>query len=175
MDYVFRLNYQLPPVVLEIDALIEQLAEAGCDDALIGSGREGRLSFEFTRSAESANDALYSALSQIHSVIPTAQLIEAKPDYVGLTDIGNILGMSRQGVRKLLITHANTFPLPIHEGSIAIWRLAQVLNWFDQRGYAIEASLKEMSLATLTVNAARPGVHLHGGVDFKVDSPMAFL
>lgn len=162
MDYIFGLNYQLSPTVLDIDVLIEQLAEAGCDDALIGSGRQGRLSFEFTRSAQSADDALHSALSQIHSVIPTAQLIEATPDYVGLSDIGNFLGMSRQGVRKLLITHANTFPLPIHEGSIAIWCLAQVLNWFDQRGYAIEVGLKEISLATFAVNAARPAAHLNG-------------
>lgn len=157
MEYHFRLNYQLSADTQDIDAVIEQLAEAGCDDALIGSGRPGRLALEFTRDAVSAKAAVQSAIDDIQKAMPTARLVEASPDFVGLTDIADIIGISRQAVRKLMLAHAHSFPLPVHEGSIAIWHLAEVLDWFEQRGgYDLKASLKETAHAVLALNASRP-------------------
>jgi hypothetical protein len=46
--------------------------------------------------------ALLSALSDVQRVMPDAKLVEASPDLVGLTDIANLLGFSRQYMRKLL-------------------------------------------------------------------------
>lgn len=46
MEYEFTLNYQLVDDE-EMDALFERLAEAGCDDALVGIGQPGRLSLVF--------------------------------------------------------------------------------------------------------------------------------
>ena len=49
MEYTFTLKYQLVGQTEEArDALVERLAEAGCDDALIGLGIPGRIALEFT-------------------------------------------------------------------------------------------------------------------------------
>lgn len=45
----FSLKYQLADDDCDRDALIECLGEVGCDDALVGIGRRGGLSLEFTR------------------------------------------------------------------------------------------------------------------------------
>jgi hypothetical protein len=41
-----------------MDALVERLAEEGCDDALVGIGPPGRLALGFVREASSAHDAI---------------------------------------------------------------------------------------------------------------------
>ena len=42
---------------------IERLGEAGCDDALIGVGRPGRIALNFDREADSAFAAVAGAVS----------------------------------------------------------------------------------------------------------------
>ncbi len=59
--------------------------------------------------------------------MPSATLIEAAPDLVGLTDIADIVGMSRQNMRKLMLAHPASFPPPVHEGASSLWRLWEVL------------------------------------------------
>jgi predicted DNA-binding transcriptional regulator AlpA len=157
MEYSFTLKYQLSPDAQDTDDLIDQLAQAGCDDALIGSGRPGRLALEFTREAASAKIAVQSAIQDIHTVMPDARLVEASPDFVGLSDIAEIIGISRQAVRKLMLSHPHSFPLPVHEGSVAIWHLAEVIDWLEQRGgYDLKADLKETAQAVWALNATRP-------------------
>ena len=51
MAFTFTLNYELTSVESGIDALVERLAEEGCDDALVGVGQPGRLALEFIREA----------------------------------------------------------------------------------------------------------------------------
>jgi predicted DNA-binding transcriptional regulator AlpA len=48
-------------------------------------------------------------------------------------------GMSRQNLRKLMINYS-TFPIPVHEGSAAIWHLADVLGWLEAVGTAYNQS-----------------------------------
>src|SRR5439155_384770 len=83
---------------------IERLGAAGCDDALVGIGQPGRIALEFTREAHSAEAALVSALTDVKRAIPSARLIEAAPDFVGLTDVAEVVGMTRQNMRKLMIS-----------------------------------------------------------------------
>jgi hypothetical protein len=52
------------------DLLVERLAEAGCEDALIGTGHAGRLALEFTREAPSAGAAVRSALRDVRRGAP---------------------------------------------------------------------------------------------------------
>src|SRR6266436_2430462 len=134
MEYEFELRFKLPTDEADADELVERLGEAGCDDALIGIGQPGRIALRFTRQAESARRAIVSALEDVKKVIPAAKLIEAGPDFVGLTDVADMLGMSRQNIRKLTLAHAATFPAPVHEGSAAIWHLEAVLQWFRGKG-----------------------------------------
>jgi predicted DNA-binding transcriptional regulator AlpA len=134
MEYEFELRFKLPADDADASELVERLGEAGCDDAVIGIGQPGRIALRFTREAESAKRALISALEDVKKAIPAATLIEAGPDFVGLTDVADMLGMSRQNIRKLMLTHAASFPAPVHEGSTAVWHLEPVLLWFQGKG-----------------------------------------
>ena len=156
MEYIFTLKYQFTKHDNDPDELVERLGEAGCDDALVGIGQPGRLALEFTREAESAQVAVRSALADVKRAVPSATLVEAVPDFVGLTDVAEMVGVSRQAMRKLMLSHAATFPAPVHEGSASIWHLAEVLGWLEEKGgYALERKMLETARAALEVNLAR--------------------
>lgn len=133
MEYTFTLKYQLADNERDPDVLVERLGEAGCDDALVGIGLPGRLALEFTREAESADAAVRSALADVRNAVPSAKLIEVAPDLVGLTDVAEMVGVSRQNMRKLMLANPGSFPAPVHEGSASIWHLADVLAWLQVR------------------------------------------
>lgn len=156
MEYIFTLKYQLADCDSDLDVLVERLGAAGCDDALAGVGQPGRLALEFSREASSAEEAVRTALADVKKVIPSARLIEASPDLVGLTDVAEVIGVSRQAIRKLMLTHRATFPMPVHEGSSSIWHLAEVLDWFKNRGdYQIDVSVMEAAKVALEVNIVK--------------------
>lgn len=77
MVFTFTFNYELTSVGSGIDALVERLAEEGCDDALVGVGQPGRLALEFIREAPSARDAIEGAIEDVRRAVPNARLIEA--------------------------------------------------------------------------------------------------
>ena len=112
MDYIFTLKYQLSANDDDLDGIVERLGAGGCDDALIGVGQPGRIAMEFTREAASAGEALISALSDVKRLLPEAKLIEAAPDFVGLSDVAEVMGMTRQNIRKLMVKHSASFPPP---------------------------------------------------------------
>ncbi|MEL7614570.1 DNA-binding protein [Vreelandella titanicae] len=159
MEYVFTLKYQLADSDSDLDALVERLGAAGCDDALVGVGQPGRLALEFSREAGSAAEAVHSALVDVKKAIPSARLIEASPDLVGLTDVADVVGVSRQAMRKLMLTHRATFPVPVHEGSASIWHLAEVLDWLMTReGYQIDVGVLDIAKVALEVNIAKEAI-----------------
>lgn len=159
MEYIFTLKYQLAEHDSDPDALVERLGAAGCEDALVGVGQPGRLALEFSREAENAEEAIHTALAAVKEAIPSARLIEVSPDLVGLTDVAELVGISRQAMRKLMLTHRATFPLPVHEGSASIWHLADVLDWLNARGgYQIDAGVVETARAALTLNIAKEAI-----------------
>ena len=156
MNYLFTLKYQLNPDELDMDALLERLGEAGCDDALVGVGQPGRIALAFTREAACAQDAVTTALADVRNALPNATLYEATPDLVGLTDAAELMGMSRQNMRKLMLANAATFPAPIHEGTTSIWHLAEILAWMQTRGaYSLTDSLVDISRTIMQVNMAK--------------------
>ncbi|MDB4891856.1 MAG: putative dNA-binding protein [Gemmatimonadetes bacterium] len=156
MEYIFVLNYQLSADDSDPDALVERLAAAGCDDAVVGIGQPGRLALEFTRDADSAEAAIHSALEDVRRAIPSARLIEVAPDLVGLTDVADLVGVSRQNMRKLMLAHVGSFPLPVHAGSAAIWHLVDLLTWLRAKaGYAIDRGVLDVAAAALQVNVTR--------------------
>jgi predicted DNA-binding transcriptional regulator AlpA len=156
VEYIFTLKYQLAEQDCDQGVLVERLGAAGCDDALVGVGQPGRLALEFSREADSAEEAVRTALADVKHAVPSARLIEASPDLVGLTDIADFVGVSRQAVRKLMLVHRATFPLPVHDGSASIWHLAEVLDWLQaRRNYPIDRGLLEVARMTLEVNIAK--------------------
>ncbi|QEI04723.1 DNA-binding protein [Pigmentiphaga aceris] len=156
MEYTFTLKYQLSPQDCNPDEIVERLGAEGCDDALIGIGQPGRIALDFARDAQTAKDALLSALADIRRAVPSAKLIEASPDFVGLTDVAEIVGVSRQNMRKLMVTHATSFPAPVHEGSSAVWHLADVLSWLQAKGgYLLTPAIVEIAATTMQINLAK--------------------
>lgn len=161
MEYTFILKYQLADDDRDADALVERLGEAGCDDALVGIGQPGRLALEFTRDAADAATAVRSALTDVRRAVPSARLIEVAPDLVGLTDVADIVGVSRQNMRKLMLAHPGSFPAPVHEGSASIWHLADVLGWLQDRGsYSLAKDVLDVARVALQVNVAKEGRRL---------------
>ena len=124
----FVLNFILPVGTESPEALVDALFEAGCDDATVGVGQLGMIVLDFTRSADSAEAALRSAIQNVTSAIPGATLVQAGPDLVGLTDMAAIFGFTRQNMRKYANGKA-TFPVSAHIGEPSLWHLAEVVAW----------------------------------------------
>lgn len=159
MEYDFTLKFKVNTD--DVDALVERLGEAGCDDALVGVGQPGRIALDFTREAQSAETAIISALADVKHAIPDAKLVEVSPDFVGLSDVAELIGVTRQNMRKLRLAHASSFPPPIHEGSAAVWHLAPVLMWLEERGnYLGEQTVLEVARAAMQVNLAKEAKQL---------------
>ena len=165
MEYEFELRFKLPSSDSDASEVVERLGEAGCDDALVGIGQPGRIALRFTREAESAKRAIVSALEDVRRAIPAARLIEAGPDFVGLTDVADMLSMSRQNMRKLMLTHAATFPAPVHEGSAVIWHLESVLQWLRSKG-GYDVSQQQIDVAHVAMQ-----INLIKAVD-RLEPPM---
>jgi predicted DNA-binding transcriptional regulator AlpA len=154
--YEFTLKFAVPVRTEHPDDWIERLAESGCDDALIGTGMPGRLALAFDRAAETAEEALRSALADVRRAIPEAQLIEAGPDFVGITEMADFLGISRQAMRKTVERHIDTFPLPVHEGNPSLWHLQDALEWLQQvQGRETDEALREVARSAYALNINR--------------------
>lgn len=159
-DYEFTLRFTVP-ATFNPDSVAERLYERGCDDALIGIGHPGRVALDFTRSADSAREAILSAVSDVRAAVPGARLVEAAPDLVGVTDVANLLGCSRQNIRQLMMASAGDAPAPAHEGKRSLWHLAPLLNWLVlEKEYRLDAGLLETAEAAMQVNAAAGSLRL---------------
>jgi predicted DNA-binding transcriptional regulator AlpA len=163
--YEFELKFSLPMSSPDPDYFVERLAESGCTDALVGIGQTGRIAFHFARNANSAFEAVLSAVSNIKKAIPEATLIEAAPDLVGLSDIADILGYSRQNIRKLMINNMVSFPVPIHEGKTVLWHLSSILSWVKESNrYQIDELLLDVANANMQLNIAKESVHVDASI-----------
>lgn len=127
--YEFTLTFRLENLAENPEKYVEALGASGCDDALVGIGKLGSISLSFTRASKSAVKAVSTAIRDVKQAIPGATLIEANPDFVGMTDIADVYGTSRQYIRKVVTSRSRSFPDPIHEGSPSLWHLADVLGW----------------------------------------------
>lgn len=164
MEYRFTLRYRLSDTDKELDDLLEGLGAAGCDDALVGIGLPNRIALDFVRQADSAESAITSALADVKQAIPTAELIEASPDIVGLSDAADVVGVSRQNLRKLMIKHSKDFPLPIHTGSLALWHLEDLVSWLQATmDYQVPLETLEIARFAKQVNLAKQARQLKPG------------
>jgi predicted DNA-binding transcriptional regulator AlpA len=174
MEYEFVLKFKLDDADSADDDVVERLGAAGCDDATVGIGLPGRIALSFTREAGSAKQAIVSALEDVKRAIPNAELIEVSPDLAGLTDIAELVGVSRQNMRKLMMSHASTFPAPVHDGTTALWHLAAVLEWLNERiGYAIDKHLLDIARMAMQINLAKELQHLEQPVEKRIRALVA--
>lgn len=75
-EYDFTLKFSLNGTQQDGAYYLEPLAEAGCDDAVIGIGQLGRISLNFIRKAETEQAAIASAMDAIQGTIPDITLLE---------------------------------------------------------------------------------------------------
>ena len=156
MKYDFTLKFVLGDPGADPESFVGALMKQGCDDALIGIGKRGRIELDFSREANSAEEAVASAIGDVKRAIPGARFIEATPDFVGVTDIAKILGCSRQNVTKFMAASGSQFPAPVHEGSATIWHLETVLTWLiEHQERDIDARLVEVSRVNMRCNHIR--------------------
>ncbi|MFG0682003.1 helix-turn-helix transcriptional regulator [Pseudomonas sp. xss_4] len=164
MNYEFTLKFQVSDRH-DIDGLLERLVSHGCDDALVGIGQPGRLALSFVREASSADDAIRSALFDVQRAVPTANLIEATPDLVGLTDVAELIGVSRQNMRKLMLVHSIDFPPPVHHGRTCLWHLADILAWLQKRGTCpVRQNVVELAHSAMVINICTAYERVFGAV-----------
>ena len=153
--YNFELSFKLPGVNADGEQYLDALYEAGCDDAMIGIGRKGFIGADFSRESTSLEIAVDSAIRNIETAIPGAQLIDAGPDLVGASDVAAILECSRQNIRQLLTTDESA-PIPAYQGKRDLWHCAEVLTWLrDIKGMKIAPELIEVSTHAMRFNAAQ--------------------
>src|ERR1700677_4070591 len=131
-DYTFTLNFTPPQREERPDQYLDALYEAGCDDAVVGVGQYGIVGLDFTRAANSAEDAIGSAIENVRTAIPGAVLAGVGPDLVGLTEMAAIFGFTRQNMRKYATGQSGApgiFPLPTVIGGSSLWHLAEIVAW----------------------------------------------
>lgn len=158
-SYVFGLLYEVTSAE-SMENFAESIFSQVGDDAMPGVADEGLIFVEFDRRCVSAMDAVNSAVSEIQNAIEDATFVNASHDYVGITDIANYLGKSRQYIRRLWEDHKSKgFPRPVHaQGKTPVWHLAQVLDYLVESEVLVRDKIKilhETAIATMQKNVER--------------------
>lgn len=175
-EYDFTLKYRLGNADENPEQYIEALAMHGCEDAVVGIGQNGRVSLNFIREAESALVAVASALVDVQKAIPEAIIVEASPDYVGLTEIAELFGVSRQYMLKLVNARGASFPEPVHEGKPSLWHLTDVLVWFrEHESHDVQNEVFEISQINMHLNVfkscIKASANSNDGFKFEAHAP----
>lgn len=117
------------------DDFEDRFFEAGCDDATI-SFQKGLILLDFTRDAESFDDAVRSAVSCIEAA--GARVVRVEPDHlVSLADIAKRSGLTKAAVSLYAKGERGAdFPHPVAclTSSHALWDWAEVASWLCDRG-----------------------------------------
>lgn len=95
MEFEFEMKFKLGAANADPDVLVERLGTAGCNDALVGIGIPGRIALSFTRDACSAKEAVVTALRDVTTAIPDAELIAVTSKFIGFTDLDELVALSR--------------------------------------------------------------------------------
>ena len=147
----FTLTFALPKRGGSPEDFLDALFDAGCDDALVGTGMPGSIALNFSRTAQSAENAIRQAVSDVLKALPDAVLIELKPDLVGISDIAELLGCSRQNIRKLAMGGNSTFPSPSVSGNVPLWHFYEVANWLLKNSrIKIKPKAEDVEVAKIT-------------------------
>lgn len=151
-EYEFRAMFRAP-VIDDLDIYAEALELGSCDDALVGVSESGLIELNFERDESSAEGAMRSAVADVMAAIPNVKFIEIAPDYVGISEIARMLGVSRQHIRRLWVEDQYNAPQPIHQSSSAVWRYMAILPWL-QGQIRVENydCLMEVATAATSVN-----------------------
>ena len=100
-EYEFTLTFSLPGEDDNPEQYLDALYESGCDDAVLGTGQPGTIGLDFVREAESAEDAVRSAIANVEAAIPGPNWSKRNPISSALpmlpilrNAVGNMCGKS---------------------------------------------------------------------------------
>jgi hypothetical protein len=130
---LFNFTLTLSGVSANTPGLEDALHAAGCDDALIcfyGTA----VYLEFDRQSESLEVAVLSAIRDIESSASLHARVESVDStLVGLSDIAELTGVSRQAIALLKdgARGSGKFPGPVQrvKGNSPLWRWKTIVNW----------------------------------------------
>lgn len=119
---------------VQTDEALNALAEAGCEDATVGSSG-GVQHLDFDREAPGYLAAVLSAIKDVEVAVPRVRVVRVLPDeYVTLAEIAQRTGRTRESIRLLSIGERGPggFPPPAARGAERnkLWRWAEVAAWF---------------------------------------------
>ncbi len=147
----------------DVDEKLDELFEAGCDDATFGSV-DGAHYADFDRKAPTLAIAIFFAISDVESV-PGLRVRRVEPDdLVTAAEIAERLGRSRESVRLLIAGERGpgNFPAPVSHlrSRNRLWRWSDVAAWAGEMNTQdrAEARLIAAANASLDLRAATPGL-----------------
>ncbi|AUQ41254.1 MULTISPECIES: helix-turn-helix transcriptional regulator [Yersiniaceae] len=150
---LYNFTLTLSGVTYETEGLEDALYENGCDDALIGAYGNS-VYIEFDREAESLDEAITSAIDNIETAGIGAIVESVDSALVGLSDIAEITGMSRQAITMLKdgTRGSGDFPCPVQriKGQSPLWDWANIADWLMKNGRLSEDSELVVNANTLS-------------------------
>src|SRR5215216_7799955 len=115
-----------------VEEKIEELFEAGCDDALFGS-IDGAHYADFDRESPTLGEAISSAIANVESVSGLRVRRVEPDDLVTMSEIAERLGRTRESVRLLIAGERGpgNFPAPVSHlrSRNRLWRWSDVASW----------------------------------------------
>jgi hypothetical protein len=121
------------------DSFLDRLYEAGCDDALV-SFKDGYVCLDFSRSSESAEEAVLSAIKDFEYSAVGGSVERVEPDdLASLSEIARRTGVTRASLQKYargISKVGEDFPQPAVNISGArreLYSAAEVINWMHAK------------------------------------------
>ena len=145
----------------EADDFETRFFDAGCDDATV-SFQKGHIIVDFTREAESLEDAIASAIEAVRKAGANVMRVEPDP-LVSLADIAARTGMSRAAMTQYSKgQRGKDFPPPVARvtSDSPLWDWASVARWLFRNGKitrdaAIEAEIVRAANAAIASREPR--------------------
>ena len=173
-EYSFDVHFVLPCPDDDPESYLGRLLEEQCDDSTVGIGRRGHMWLGFDRDAPTASEAVFSAIAAVQRAIPGATLVDIGPDLVGLTDVAELLGCSRQNVRQLVFDGEPDPPITVHSGHTNLWHLADLLTWLrDKKRYPVSDELLDLAEVNRQVNLFIESQHIKPAVQNEIRAVLA--
>ncbi|MCS2162664.1 DNA-binding protein [Scandinavium sp. H11S7] len=134
---LFNFTLTLSGVTSDTTALEDRLFTAGCNDALVcfyGTA----VYLEFDRDAQSLAQAVLCAVNDIESAGIGARVESVDSTLVGLSDIAELTGLTRQAIALLKdgARGSRQFPGPVQrvKGNSPLWHWRTVVDWLASEG-----------------------------------------
>lgn len=134
---LFNFTLTLSGVTSDSPGLEDALFSAGCDDALVcfyGTA----VFLEFDREEENLGKAVLSAIRNIESAGIGARVESVDSTLVGLSDIAELTGLTRQAIALLKdgARGSRQFPGPVQrvKGNSPLWHWRTVVDWLAAEG-----------------------------------------